>query len=127
VTPQRKEDLARKFLTVLSHPDADVIKDVATEDVIWSFPGGSPISGEAHGVDEIVKRGKTISSYGVNVEVLKTIYSFSGVAILLHNTADRAGKVLDEQVAAVFSFGNDKVARLDTFLSNVAMAEAFFS
>jgi hypothetical protein len=30
-------------------------------------------------------------------------------------------------VAAVFSFRDDKVSRLDTFLSNVAMAEGFFA
>jgi uncharacterized protein len=34
--------------------------------------------------------------------------------------------VLDERVAAVFAFRGDKIARLDTYLSDVPMADAFF-
>jgi uncharacterized protein len=47
--------------------------------------------------------------------------------MILHNTSLRNDRVLDEQVAAVFSFRGDKVSRLDTFLSDVAIAEAFFA
>jgi hypothetical protein len=35
--------------------------------------------------------------------------------------------VLDEHLAAVFSFRGAKISRLDTFLSDVPMAEAFFA
>ena len=42
MTAEKKQELARKFLSVLSHPDAEVVKSVAVEDVVWSFPGASP-------------------------------------------------------------------------------------
>jgi ketosteroid isomerase-like protein len=127
MTAETKEQLARKFLIVLSHPDPEVIKGTAVEDVIWSFPGESPISGEAHGVDGIMKRARTISSYDVKVEFIRAVHSLTSVAIFLHNTGNKNGRVLDEQVAGVFTFRGDKISRLDTFLSDVGMAEAFFA
>lgn len=124
---ENKEQLARTFLSVLSHPDPEVIKNTTVDDVIWSFPGESPISGEAHGVDGIMKRARTIASYGVKVEFIRAVFSLSSVAIFLHNTGNKNGRVLDEQVAAVFTLRGDKISRLDTFLSDVGMAEAFFA
>jgi uncharacterized protein len=126
MTPDTKQQLARKFLSVLSHPDADVVKSVAVENVVWSFPGTSSISGEAQGVDGIIARGRAISSYGVKVEILRDVYGYSGLAMLLHNSGDRNGRILDEYLAVVFSFRGDRISRLDTYLSDVAMAEDFF-
>jgi uncharacterized protein len=127
MTAETKEQLARTFLSVLSHPNPDVIKATAVDDVVWSFPGKSPISGEAHGVDGIMKRAQTIASYGVKVEFIRAVFSLNSVAIFLHNTGNKNGRVLDEQVAAVFTLRGDKISRLDTFLSDVGMAEAFFA
>jgi hypothetical protein len=62
----------------------------------------------------------------VNVEILRAVFGHDGIALMLHNTAERADRVLDEYLAAVFSFRGDRIARLDTYLSDVPMAEAFF-
>jgi ketosteroid isomerase-like protein len=126
MTAEKKQELALTFLSVLSHPNAERVKSVAVEDFVWSFPGASQISGEAHGVDGVMKRAQTIAAYGVKVEVIASVYSLSGVGVILHNTGNRNGRVLDEQVVAVFAFRGDKLARLDTHLSDVTMAEAFF-
>ena len=123
---EKKQQLARTFLSVLSHPDADVVRNVVVEDFIWSFPGASPISGEAHGVEGVMKRAHTIASYGVRVEIIGAVHGFNGVSMILHNTGNKNGRVLDEQVVAVFAFQEDRLSRLDTYLSDVAMAESFF-
>jgi hypothetical protein len=39
MTQDEQQQLARAFLSVLRTPDADVIRRVAVEDVVWSFPG----------------------------------------------------------------------------------------
>jgi ketosteroid isomerase-like protein len=126
MTDEQKQQLGRAFLSVLGHPDAEVVRSVAAEDVIWSFPGASPISGEAHGVQGVMKRGQTITSYGVKADIIRAVHGFSGMAMILHNTGNKNGRTLDEHVVAVFSFRGDKISRLDTYLSDVAMAEAFF-
>jgi uncharacterized protein len=122
-----KQALARQFLSVLGRPDAGVVKSVAVDDVIWSFPGKSRISGEAHGVAGIMERAQVIASYSVKVEIIRPVFGFTGLAMLLHNTGEANGRVLDEQLAAVFTFRGDKIARLDTYLSDVAMMEDFFA
>ena len=43
MTSQDMETLARRFLSVLGSPDAEVVKSVTVEEVVWSFPGKSPI------------------------------------------------------------------------------------
>jgi ketosteroid isomerase-like protein len=126
VTNEEKLQLARIFLSVLSTPNEDVVRSVAHDDVLWTFPGSDIISGEAHGVDGVMRRAKTIASYGVHVEIVRPVYGHSGVAVLLHNTGAKDGRTLDEHLTAVFSFRDDKIARLDTFLSDVPMVKAFF-
>jgi uncharacterized protein len=117
---------ARRFLSVLGNPDADVVKSVAVADIVWTFPGKSRISGEARGVEGIMERARVIASYNVKFEIIRSVLGFDGVAMLLHNTGMANGRVLDEQLAAVFTFRGEKIARLDTYLSDVAMMENFF-
>jgi uncharacterized protein len=121
-----KEGSARRFLSVLGHPYAEVVKGVSTDDMVWSFPGAASISGETRGVDGIMQRARTIASYGVKVEVLHAVYGFSGVAMILHNTGKKGDRILDEHLVAVFSLRGDKIARLDTYLSDVRMMETIF-
>jgi ketosteroid isomerase-like protein len=118
--------MARRFLSVLANPDPDMVRNVAVEDVVWSFPGSGRISGEVRGVDGVIGRAKIIASFKVKVEVVRAVYGLAGVAIILHNTANREGRILDEHIAAVFSFHGDRISRLDTYLSDVPMAETFF-
>jgi uncharacterized protein len=127
MTDGEKQQRAQKFLSLTGNPDEGVLRSVAVEDVVWTFPGASPISGEAHGIADVMKRAKTIAAHGVRVEIICPVYGYCSIAMILHNTGSRAGRVLDEHVAAVFSFRGDKVSRLDTHLSDVAMAEAFFA
>jgi ketosteroid isomerase-like protein len=126
MTPDQKLQLAKTFLSVLSKPDQNLVKSIVVEDMIWTFPGSSVISGEAHGVTGVMKRATTIASYGVHVELGRPVYGHSGVAVFLHNTGSKNGQMLDEHLAAVFSFRDDKIARLDTFLSDVPMVKEFF-
>jgi uncharacterized protein len=126
MTHDEQQQLARTFLSVLRSPDAEVVRRVAVEDVIWSFPGSSAISGIAQGVEGVMQRARAIAAYGVNVEILRAVFGHAGVALILHNTAARGERVLDEHLAAVFSFRGDQIARLDTYLSDVPMVELFF-
>jgi uncharacterized protein len=126
MTNGRKLELARKFLSVLSAPDEEVVKSVAADDVLWTFPGTSRISGEAHGASGVIARAKIIAAHGVHVEIIRPVYGYNGVAVMLHNTGAKDGRVLDEHLAAVFAFRGDKIERLDTFLSDVPMVQAFF-
>ncbi len=127
MTNDEKQQLARKFLSVLGRPDEALVKSVTVADVVWSFPGSSAISGEAHGAAAIMTRARAIAGHDVKVEIVRAVYGHEGVAMILHNTSNAGGRVLDEHLAAVFAFRGDKISRLYTYLSDVAMAEAFFA
>ena len=126
MTNEEKLQLAKTFLSVLSGPDEDVVKRTAVDDVLWTFPGTSRISGEARGASGAMARAKIIAAHGVQVEIIRPVYGYNGVVVMLHNTGAKDGRVLDEHLAAVFAFRGDKIERLDTFLSDVAMVQAFF-
>jgi ketosteroid isomerase-like protein len=127
MTFEEQERVARKFLSVLGQPDVEVIKSVAVEDVVWTYPGSSRISGEACGIEGVMARAKRVASYGVKVEILRTVYGLGGLALLQHNVGERNGVEFDEDLVAVFSFRGNKISRLDVYLSDVKGAERFFT
>jgi uncharacterized protein len=94
MTRDKQQQLARAFLSVLRTPDADVIRRVAVEDIVWSFLGSMSISGIARGVDGVIGRAQTIAAYGVKVETMRAVFGHDGVALMLYNTAERGGHVL---------------------------------
>jgi hypothetical protein len=41
---------------------SSVVENVAVKNMIWTFPGRSKISGEAHSIEKILARAHTIAS-----------------------------------------------------------------
>lgn len=96
------------------------------DDVLWSLPGSSTMSGEARGIDAILKRSEILQSFGVEIEIEHIVYGLRDVALHLHNTGKRDGRILDEHLTTVCHLHGDKIRRLDTFISDVEMLNAFF-
>jgi uncharacterized protein len=122
-----KQEIGEKFLIALRTHDWDLMRTIMAPDVVWSLPGSSRISGEAHGVDVVIARCQLITSYGLNFCLKHALYGQFGFALSLHNTAKRGDLVLDEHLATVCSLREDKIRRIDTYLSDVPMANAFFA
>jgi ketosteroid isomerase-like protein len=105
---------------------AALLRTILTDDVVWSLPGTSLMSGEAHGVDAILKRSEILRGFNVKIEIQHVVFGLNDVALLLHNTGREGDAVLDEYLATVCRLDGDKIRRLDTFISDVAMLDAFF-
>ena len=58
--------------------------------------------------------------------LLHILSSRTGVALHLHNTAERDGIQLDEYLATVLRIGGEKILAIETFLSDVDGMNAFF-
>jgi uncharacterized protein len=121
-----KKEIAQKFITGVSNRDANLLKSIMTDDVVWSLPGKSLMSGEAHGVDAILKRSEILHQYEVKIELEHVVFGSQDVALHLHNTGKRGDKILDEHLTTVCSLRGNKVRRLDTFISDVEILDAFF-
>jgi uncharacterized protein len=126
MTEAEKKEIAQRFIPARSNRDANLLKSIMTDDVVWSLPGKSLMSGEAHGVDAILKRSETLHRYEVKIELEHVVFGYQDVALHLHNTAKRGEQILDERLTTVCSLRGNKIRRLDTFISDVEMLNAFF-
>ncbi len=120
------EKIADDFIKSLKAKNWDLMRSVLTHDVVWSLPGASLISGEAIGADAVISRSQRITSYGVNFGLKHILYGQFGFALSINNTARRGDLVLDEQLATVCILRDHVIARIDTYLSDVPMANEFF-
>lgn len=126
MTEVEKKQLAENFIEGLTRHDEMLLSSILTDDIVWSLPGESPMSGEARGVPAILNRADTLRGYGVKIEIEHVVYGLEDVALHLHNTGKRAGRVLDEHLTTVCRLRGDKIYRLDTFISDVPMLNVFF-
>ena len=126
VTDKEKNDIAQTFLTALRNRDWEMMRSIMINDIVWSLPGTSLISGEARGLDAVIKRSQLIVDYNLNFGLKGILFGQHGVALSLNNTARRGDLVLDEHLATVCSLRDGKISRIDTYLSDVDMVNAFF-
>ena len=126
MTEQDKRQIAQDFLRGLRDRDVNLLHSIMTDDVVWSLPGESLMSGEAHGVEAISKRAATLASFNVEIELKHVVFGLRDVAVLLHNTGHFDGKALDEHLTTVIHLDTGKIRRLDTFISDVGMLNAYF-
>ena len=126
MTEQEKREIAENFLRGLRNQDGSLLRSIMADDVIWSLPGESLMSGEARGVDAILKRGATLAGFSVKIELQYVIFGLHDVAVQLHNTGRSDEAVLDEHLTTVIHLNGRKIQRLDTFISDVAMLNAYF-
>ncbi|WP_208644907.1 MULTISPECIES: nuclear transport factor 2 family protein [Mucilaginibacter] len=125
-TEEVKEQLANKFLTGLKNRDWELMRSALTNDVTWTLPGTSLLSGPAVGADAVIKRANQLRDFGVMVQLNHILYGLDSVALSLHNTASRGDLILDEYVAIVCDIVDEKISRITTHLSDVEGINKFF-
>jgi ketosteroid isomerase-like protein len=123
---EQKLAIANLFLTAMKTKDWDLMRSVMREDINWTLPGISILSGTANGIDKVIERAQSLRAFGVMFELKNILLGMEGVALALHNTAERNGLVLDEQVVIAFALKGGKIAAMTTYLSDVAGINQFF-
>jgi ketosteroid isomerase-like protein len=73
-TEEIKEQLANKFLTGLKNRDWQLMRSALANDVTWTLPGTSLLSGPAIGADAVIKRGNQLRDFGVMVQLNHILY-----------------------------------------------------
>jgi len=126
ISDKDKKALAASFIAALRSLDAEGFRKIMTDDVVWTLPGSSLVSGVVAGVPGILKRAQAIVDRGVTLEIMHVVLGREGVALLLHNTGKWNGRVLDEYLTTVCSLRDGKIARLDTYISDIPMVDAYF-
>ena len=95
----------RSIYTAFTTGDMDTLATFFDEDVVWHSPGEHPLAGIYEG------RPATLASFAAeferssgtySVEVLDVLANDEHIIALLHATADRDGKRLDQSYVIVF-------------------------
>ena len=126
MTESEKKDIAENYIKALTNRDAALLTSITTEDIVWRIPGTSLVSGEAIGVDAILKISETLNRFGVSITLERVVYSLDDVGVHQHNTGKHDGKVLDEHITTVCHLRGRKIHRLETFISDVNMVNEYF-
>ncbi|HWC82352.1 MAG TPA: nuclear transport factor 2 family protein [Pseudonocardiaceae bacterium] len=93
----------------------------------WTLPGENTVSGTASGLDEVIERARKIAGYGLAVTFERTLLSRDNLALSLHNPANRNGRTLDQYLATVCRLRGDRIAEIETCLSDVDGMDAFLA
>ena len=102
----------RSIYTAFTTGDMDTLATFFDEDVLWHSPGEHPLAGTHEGrtatfasfAEEFERSGGTYS-----VEVRDVLANDEHVVALLHATAEREGRRLDQDYAIVFHMRHGKV------------------
>ena len=123
---EQKTKIANTFLTAMKTNDWELMRLVMAPDLQWTLPGQSLLSGPAVGVDAVINRAQSLKKFGVMFQLIHILYSWDGVALLLHNTGKRASLVLDQFVTIAFQLDGETITGMTTYLSDVPGIEQFF-
>ncbi len=126
-TEHVKQDLATTFQRALTTKDWSLLRTIMDPEVTWTLPGDNQISGTAEGVDAVIVRAELIASYGLTFALEHVLVSRDNVALALHNTARRDERVLDEHLATVCMIRGDRIAGIETYLSDLDGMNVFFA
>ena len=126
MTDEQKKALAIDFATAVRTRDQEMLQSLVTDDVLWSLPGTSLMSGEVQGVDGILMRAEILAVFKVNVQVKHVVVGYKDVGLLLHNTGRKGEKVLDEHLTTILVLSGTKICHLETLISDVPMLNAYF-
>ncbi|MGA7777537.1 MAG: nuclear transport factor 2 family protein [Paraburkholderia sp.] len=127
MTEAEKRSLAEAFIQSLRSQNAELLTSISTDDVEWTLPGSCVVSGVAVGIAGIMKRAQGLAAHAVNLEILHVLYGLDDLAIMLHNTSQQGGRILDEYLTTVCLLRGNRIHRLNTYISDVPMLNAFFA
>jgi len=118
--------IGKDFAKALQSKDWKLMRSQLSDDVSWTLPGRSLLSGRVDGMDEVIDRAKKLRGFGVQIKVIRFLVGLEGVTLSLHNTASRGDQVLDQQVSILCKFTDGKISSITTYLDDVPGINSFF-
>ena len=126
-TELKNKEIAETMLTALKTQNWELFRSIIDTDISWTLPGVSIISGEIKGAEAIIHRAQQIVNHGVSMELKNILYGQYNFALSIHNQASKEDLILDEYLATVCTVCNEKIVKIETFVSDVEGVNAFFT
>jgi ketosteroid isomerase-like protein len=116
-----------KFATAVKSADPAAIAAATTEDILWTIPGSSAISGLTQGHDGASAVAKTLADFGYIITLQDLTFGVDTVAVEIRGTGTHGDKSIDVAVVNVLHFRDGKVSTIDTHFSDIDAADSYFS
>ena len=117
------------ILAAFNRGDVPALRERVTPDVVYRIPGRAAVSGEFHGIDEVVaafQRLRLLSGETISVEPQLVLSDADNVMFTARITAEHEGRSLDVLNAYAFRFQDGKLAAGQVFPGDLHAIEAFF-
>ncbi|GAB2995346.1 nuclear transport factor 2 family protein [Saccharothrix stipae] len=122
--------IARKLFDGMTGQDWASVRSITTDDIVWTMPGTSRISGTVVGKEELIERVRRVAAAGVTMKKIELVHMLvgrAGVTMFMHNSAQADdGRELEEYLASVYAIENGKVTGIDTFVTDLKGVNDFF-
>ena len=118
--------VAEEFRSAQVAGDRDRLSAVLHRDVVWVLAGDNVVSGEAHGRAAVFARFDQLAGFGVRIGIEQITVGRNGAALIMHNTGEHDGRLLDEHLVSTLAIADRQITRIDTYLSDLDMMDAYF-
>ena len=119
-----------EILAAFNRGDLAALGESVAPDVVYRIPGRATVSGEFHGIDEVIgayQRLRKESGDTISVASERVLSDGDTVMFTARVTAEHGGRSLDVLNAYAFRFRDGKLADGRLFPSDLHAIEAFFS
>ena len=106
------EDLVRKGYAAFLSGDMATLNELFADDIVWHSPGRNPLAGDFRGKEAVLGNfQKTFELTGgsFTLEIHDVLANDDHVVVLVHASAERDGKRLEDDSVQVFHVVDGKV------------------
>ncbi len=113
---QRNAEIARELWIATSRGDADAIRALFSENIVWVVRSGGDLSGEVKGREAAVmlmaRAGEDVDE--LHSTLLDVYSSETGVVLRYRVEAERSGELLDTEILLVAEIEDEQVQHVET-------------
>jgi len=121
-------ELWRKGQEAFSRGDLDAARDIFADDVVYHFPGTSPLAGDHKGLDAVRAFLLKLREMNVRiVEVHDVLATDEHVVALIRGTASHEGKQLSLNQANIYHIRDGKITEAWLVPTDQRAVDEFFS
>lgn len=124
---QRQQVIVSAFAAAIVHDDHAGIAEHVTPDIVWTIPGSSVISGQATGIDGVIRLADQFAQYGLHISLQGYAFGRDTVAVRLHDNGEHNGNRIDQDVINVLAIRDDKIESVTSHFTDVGSFDTYFS
>jgi ketosteroid isomerase-like protein len=106
------EDLVRKGYAAFLGGDTATLSDLFADDIVWHSPGRNQLAGDFRGKEAVLgnfQRTFELTGGNINLEIHDVVANDDHVVVLVHTSAQKDGRKLEDDGIQLFHVTDGKV------------------